>query len=313
MAVGKIQRVPIRDAFPHEAHNFTVWLENNIDALSDSLGFELTVEQREKSVGSFNVDLFCSDEHGRYVIIENQLERTDHNHLGQLMTYLVNLEANTAIWVATEIRPEHERVIDWLNEMTSEDMGFYAVQVEAIRIENSPYAPLFTVMAQPDEQTRQIGMAKKEHASQQTHLIAFWTNLLRLSEGKFEDFNHLTPGNRYYLSTRAGLAYIELSYNIFRDYYGGQIYFNRQKDENERIFDDLYQYRQQIENDMGFELDWLRLDNKRASRIRFIVDKPEGYDFNESETWDALHIRMINYMIPFSQVMRKYLKKLNVE
>ena len=108
MNIGKLDVVPVRDAFRHEAHNFTQWLETNIDALSERVGIELIVLEREKSVGSFNVDLFCEDSNGNYVIIENQLERTDHDHLGKLLTYLVNLEARTAIWVTPEVRPEHE-------------------------------------------------------------------------------------------------------------------------------------------------------------------------------------------------------------
>ncbi|HRS00819.1 MAG TPA: DUF4268 domain-containing protein, partial [Candidatus Sumerlaeia bacterium] len=105
---------------------------------------ELSVVQREKEVGEFNVDLLCEDNDGHYVIIENQLERTDHDHLGKLLTYLVNLEASMAIWITSAPRPEHQKVIDWLNESTGENISFYLVKVEATKIGDSPYAPLFT-------------------------------------------------------------------------------------------------------------------------------------------------------------------------
>jgi len=309
--VSRIEIVPIREAFPHEAHNFTVWLENNIEALSDRLGFPLNVLEREKSVGSFNVDLFCEDIYGEYVIIENQLERTDHSHLGQLMTYLVNLDAKTAIWVATEIRSEHQRVIDWLNEMTSEDFAFFAVQVEAIRIGDSPYAPLFTVLAQPDEQTRLIGKAKKEQASSDAILMAFWTNLLRLSEGRFEDFQHLTPGERYYLSMTAGVSGVSLSYNIMRDGYGMQIYIDtRDKERNKHIFDWLFAYKEDIEAAIGLPLDWRRLDDKQASRIKLLVEPPDDFVWANPDTWDELQLRMIEVMSRFSHVFKKYLQSL---
>jgi hypothetical protein len=313
MTISKIEIIPIREAFTHEAHNFTVWLENNIDALSDRLGFKLTVEEREKSVGSFNVDLLCIDERGEFVIIENQLERTDHTHLGQLLTYLVNLNAKVAIWVATEIRPEHERVIDWLNEMTSEDIAFFAVKVEAIRIGTSPYAPLFTIMAQPDEQTRQIGQAKKEQAKQNVLLTNFWINLQKLSQGKIEDFDHITPRDDYGFGSSAGLRSVWIGYSIFRDYYGGQIYIDSGEQEyNKAVFDFLYENKAQIEEEIGYQLDWKRLEAKRASRVRFIVLKPEGYDFNNPDTWDTLHTHMIDAMIPFNRAMRKYLKKVKI-
>ncbi|MEO1288272.1 MAG: DUF4268 domain-containing protein, partial [Chloroflexota bacterium] len=155
--VNKLTFVPVREAFKHEAHHFTVWLEDNIDALNERLNLDLTVIEREKSVGSFNVDLLCEDSFGNRVIVENQLEKTDHDHLGKLVTYLINLDATVAIWIATEIRPEHQRVIDWFNEMSSADYSFYVVQVEAILLDNSAYAPLFTVLSRPDEQTKVIG------------------------------------------------------------------------------------------------------------------------------------------------------------
>src|SRR5258708_37143797 len=106
MNIGKIEIVPVREAFRHEAHNFTVWLESNIEALSERIGIKLTVSEREKAVVSFNVDLFCEDGMGNYLIIENQLEQSDHDHLVNLLTCLVNLEAKTAIWITPEVRPE---------------------------------------------------------------------------------------------------------------------------------------------------------------------------------------------------------------
>ncbi|MBL8157118.1 MAG: DUF91 domain-containing protein, partial [Anaerolineae bacterium] len=118
MNISKIKIVPVRQAFRHEARDFTAWLEQNIDALSDRLGFRLTVLEREKAVGSFSVDLLCEDENGDLVIVENQLEAADHSHLGQLLTYMINLDAKTAIWIATDAKAEHERVLDWLNETT---------------------------------------------------------------------------------------------------------------------------------------------------------------------------------------------------
>src|SRR5258708_1134117 len=193
MNIGKIEIVPVREAFRHEAHNFTRWLETNIDALSQRIGMELTVLEREKAVGSFNVDLFCEDNSGNYVIVENQLERSDHDHLGKLLTYLVNLEAKTAIWITPEVRSEHQRVIDWLNEATGADIAFYLVQVEAVRIGDSPFAPLFTVLAAPDDQIREIGETKKDLADRHVHRRDFWTQLLERSKGQTKLFSGRAP------------------------------------------------------------------------------------------------------------------------
>lgn len=183
--VGRLRTRPVRQVFTDEARHFTPWLEANIDALGERLGMQLTIVQREKTVGAFNVDLWCSDGAGRQVIIENQLEQTDHSHLGQLLTYLVNLDAKAAIWVATDPRPEHTRVINWLNESTATDISFYLVKVEAVQIEGvETYAPLFTVLAAPNRQAKETGEAKKDWAERHYHREAFWKSLLEKSRGK---------------------------------------------------------------------------------------------------------------------------------
>ena len=217
MNIGKIEIVPLRDAFRHEAHTFTRWLETNIDALSQRLGIELTVIEREKAVGSFNVDLLCEDRQGNFVIVENQLERSDHDHLGKVLTYLVNLEAKTAIWVTPEVRPEHRRVIDWLNEATSADISFYLVQVQAVRIGDSPFAPLFTVLAAPDEQTREIGETKKELAEQHVRHKEFWTQLLERSKKRTKLFSGRSPSLAHWLGTGSGRSGVEFVYVILKD------------------------------------------------------------------------------------------------
>jgi len=192
--ISRLEIVPIRNVFQKEAQHFTTWLESHIEALSERLGLQLTVVQREKQVGDFNVDLLCEDSNGRPVIIENQLERTDHDHLGKLLTYLVNLDASTAIWITTEPRLEHQKVIDWLNESTAADISFYLVKAEATRIGDSPFAPLFTVLSEPDKQTKEIGEKKKEWAERHVKRFEFWTGLIDRSKDKTKLFSNISPG-----------------------------------------------------------------------------------------------------------------------
>ena len=115
MDIGKIKQVPLREIWKREDSDFTVWLKNNIDYLNDVLDFEVSIEEREKRVGSFSLDLYGDDGLGGKVIIENQLEKTDHDHLGKVLTYLTNLDAHRAIWITPQPREEHGRAIDWLN------------------------------------------------------------------------------------------------------------------------------------------------------------------------------------------------------
>lgn len=304
MSVSKLEIVPVRDAFPHEAHSFTLWLESNIDALADRVGFELTVLEREKAVGSFNVDLFCEDQDGQHVIIENQLERSDHDHLGKLLTYMVNLDAKTAIWVTPEARPEHQRVIDWLNESTGADYAFYLVRVEAVRIAESPYAPLFTVLAAPDEQTREIGEAKKELAEGEKKYLAFWTSLLDRSKGKTELFSSISPGRQNWISMGAGKSGLVFAYVFAKNVVQLEFYIDTiSKDQNKAIFDALHSLKDQIETEFGEELGWQRLDQRRACRIRYEVGPRDVLD--DPEAWPESQDKMINAMIRFAQLFKK--------
>jgi hypothetical protein len=311
MNISRLEIVSVRDAFRHEAHNFTVWLETNIDALSERIGIQLSVLEREKSVGSFNVDLFCEDRSGNYVIIENQLERTDHDHLGKLLTYLVNLEAKTAIWVTPEVRPEHERVIDWLNESTNANYSFYLVRVEAVRIGNSPYAPLFTVLAAPDEQIREIGETKSELADRHYHRRDFWAGLLERSQGRTHLFSNRSPGTDHWLSTGSGRSGIIFNYLILKNAAGIDLNIDvGDQEKNKAIYELLYSDREAIEEEFGETLDWRRLDDKQASRIVKLYR--DFGNLNEPDSWPALQDLLIEKMILFDKALRPRIGKLKI-
>ena len=147
--IGKLEKVPLRDIWKGEAKDFTRWLEENIDTLNEALDLSLTSPEREKHTGPFNVDLTAEDADGNRVVIECQLEKTDHDHLGKLVTYLSTFDAKTAIWICKDPRTPHAKAVDWLNESTPPDISFYLVKVEGVRIGSSPAAPLFTVIFRP--------------------------------------------------------------------------------------------------------------------------------------------------------------------
>ena len=149
--------VPVRDVWAHEARHFTQWLLQNADVLSDLLGMDLELSQAERRVGGFSLDLIGSDlQTGSTVIIENQLESTDHTHLGQLLTYAGGTDPATIVWCAPSFRDEHRAAMDWLNEHTEEGVRFFGVEISAIRIEDSPPAPLFRLVVQPNDWTKRV-------------------------------------------------------------------------------------------------------------------------------------------------------------
>src|SRR5512133_2360044 len=159
-SVAKIERIPLREVWRHEAHNLTTWLEENIDVLSDVLDLELTNVEREHAAGSFSADLVAEDTSGGTVVIENQLERSDHDHLGKLITYVSFVDARAAVWIVADPRPEHVRAVSWLHEGSSSD--FYLLKIEGIRIAGSPAAPLLTLSVGPSAEGREVGEAKKD-------------------------------------------------------------------------------------------------------------------------------------------------------
>src|SRR3989338_2472339 len=146
--IGKLRKFPLRENGKDEAKDFTTWLAENIDSLNEAMEISLSVVEREKNVGDFYLDIVAEDSDGNQVIIENQLEKTDHDHLGKVITYLSNLSAKTAIWITSSPREEHVKAIDWLNESTPDDIYFYLIKIEAVRIGDSPAAPLFSVIAE---------------------------------------------------------------------------------------------------------------------------------------------------------------------
>ncbi len=159
MEFGELKDVPLREAWPHEANNFTPWLAENLHRLSHAIGVDLELEGTEVSVEGFSADILAripSD--GSVVVIENQLENTDHTHLGQVLTYLAGLEAQTVIWIARRFHPAHLSAIRWLNEHTTDPFAFFAVKVRAVRIGDTPapVAPLFEVLERPNDWDRQV-------------------------------------------------------------------------------------------------------------------------------------------------------------
>lgn len=159
--IGRLIQVELRDVWKNEAKDFTQWLADNLDCLSDSLNIEMEILETEKKIDDsrFVIDIVAMDSQGQKIIIENQLEKTDHSHLGQIITYATNFDANTIIWITKEPRTEHIKAINWLNEASGKD--FYLLQVEAYKIDSSNPAPVFSIICRPSLEAKALGKSKK--------------------------------------------------------------------------------------------------------------------------------------------------------
>ena len=290
--IGKIKKLPLREIWRKEDKDFTQWLSKNIDYLNDVLDFEVVVENTEENVGPYRVDILAEDNYGRKVIVENQLEKTDHTHLGQILTYLINLDAKTAIWIASRVVDEHSKAIDWLNENSPDDISFYLIKLEAIKIEGSDLAaPLFTIVKGPSKEVKQLGAEKKEYALRHVLRKEFWQSLLEKSKDKTRLHSNTSPGIYSWIGTGAGKSGIGYNYVITNKYVSVEIYFDRGKDFaepniNKLRFDKLEIHKREIESIFGKSLNWERLNEKRASRISYRI---EGNNIlKDKDNWSTM-------------------------
>lgn len=175
--LGSLVDVKIREAWANESSDFTPWLAEHLDELSKAVSIPLELEGKEVQVSTFYADILARNrEDGTRVLIENQLEQTDHGHLGQILTYLAGLDAHTVIWIATEFREAHLSALKWLNEHTEHPFAFFAVKVRVVRIGDSPLAPIFEVIERPNEWERQIHETTQSQPSDLTQQkLAFWS------------------------------------------------------------------------------------------------------------------------------------------
>ncbi len=307
--IGSLQRVSLREVWPHEARDFTKWLENNIDELNNAIDLSLSIVEREQAAGDFSVDLVAEDESGNPVIIENQLERSNHDHLGKLITYLTAIDAKAAIWIVKEARPEHIGAISWLNESSS--ASFYLLKLEAVRIGDSPPAPLLTLIVGPSEEIREAGEKKKELTEKHILCRRFCTQLLKQAKERTQlHANSLPSQGGQIWTTESGLSF---GYVIRQHKSNVELYIDRGEGadrENNEIFDTLEKAKGEIEEAFGKPLEWLPLEDKRACRIvkRFSLG---GYRSDE-EKWPEVQDAMIDGMIRLEKAFKPHIERLPV-
>lgn len=307
--IGKIERVPLREVWKHEALDLTRWLERNIDVLNDALDLELTNVEREQSAGAFSVDLVAEDTSGGAVVIENQLEKSNHDHLGKLVTYTAFMEARAAVWIVADPRPEHVRAISWLNEGAGAD--FYLLKIEGIRIGDSVPAPLLTLIVGPSAEGREVGEVKKERAERYSVRRRFWTGLLAEAKRHTNLHSAVSPGEYGWIGAGSGKSGITFNYTVGQHRVGVELYIDRgqgAEQENRTIFDALEARRDVIEEAYGAPLSWEPLEAKRACRIG---ERFEGAGYRDEDRWDEVFKVLAEAMARLENALRPHLAALS--
>ena len=307
MAIGKLEEVDIRELWKHEQYDFSEWLskKENIENLNDILGLTLVDISKETYVGSYRCDLFAKDETtGIKVIIENQLEMSNHDHLGKIITYASGLDAKVVVWIVKEAREEHRSAIEWLNNNTNSNINFFLIEIHAYKIGNSDNAPMFQVIEQPNDfikNNKSINSNDTMNKSQSQRL-EFWNqfNNVLVERGKPFNVRKATTDHWYNVAIGTSDAHIDITLVNKDSVIGVELYIT----DNKEFFDKLYQRKDEIENDLGFKLDWRRLNNSKASRIVTFI---KGLNFDDHSNYNELINKTTDLAVLMRDTFKKYI------
>lgn len=305
--LARISKVNPREVWKHEALDFTQWLakEENISVLCEELEINLENVKPEAAAGRYNVDLVADDiDTKRKVIIENQLEPTDHKHLGQLLTYASAYDASIIIWVVTDYTEEHRQAIDWFNRNISENISFFLVQIEVYKIGDSDPAPKFNIICEPNNWGKAVKKSGSGDAVSATKLLQmeFWEGLKAYASSRSTkvSFSHAPqPKHWFNISMGTSRCHIAITLNTQKSYIGCEIYIRNDK----AIFDTFHQNKDEIEAAIGSELEWMELPDATASRILVTLktNPKDRKSWNDSFEWCTRTVER------FSSTFRTYI------
>lgn len=298
--LGTIKKIDdLRSVWPHEAHDFSKWLakEENLTLLSDTIGIDIVLEELESAVGGFNVDLYATEEGtGRKIIIENQLEDTNHDHLGKIITYASGKDAEVIVWIVKRARDEHRLAVEWLNQHTDSNIGFFLLEIELWQINDSPYAPRFSVVERPNDWAKSVKAAEGVSDTKKNQL-EFWQAFADYAftnhefAGKFKTRKALAQ-HGYTLTLGKSAYHLSLTVNTQKKRIGAEIYISDDK----ALFAKFKESKEGIEEIFGEKLEWIE-----ASKACRILGTKAGDIKKGTDSWNE----MFDWFIQASIKMRK--------
>jgi hypothetical protein len=310
--LGELRTVDVRTLWPSEAQDFTPWLarEENIGKLGEALGLELEVEQTEVPVGPYAADILARDSGGDYVIVENQLGKTDHDHLGKALTYAAILGAKTVVWVAPTFTDEHRKTLDWLNDSTGEEVSFFGVQVELWSIDGSRPAVRFSVVSRPADIVRQGLIAKSGELSESRRIqLDWWTAFRDRAQAAGVIDRPPSPRPRYWYDVPLGRAGLHLSLIASPDErrIGVRVYL-RNKTGGQIAYRRLLESKDAIEKELGFALLW----NPNEAAIDRTIATYREADLRNRDSWPDHLDWMVKTTNQFRQVFGPRVREMNL-
>lgn len=305
MKLGKLEQITdLRSIWKHEANDFTPWLakEENLSILSDAIGIDLVLEEQESKVGDFSVDLLATEEGtGRKIIIENQLEETNHDHLGKIITYASGKDAEVIIWIVRKARDEHKKAIEWLNQHTDDSSAFFLIEIEVWKIGNSEPAPKFNVVERPNDWAKamkNVGITNTQSQQMQfwQYFVDSWDNNVEFAHAFRKRKAH--PQNWYDISMGNSDFHLCMEIHFQKNDINAGLYIP----DNKNIYNKLLENRAEIEKTLDAAVEWRNA--KKASR--FLISK--SIDINNPTNWDEACNWLMDICLKVKYVTNKFNK-----
>lgn len=314
--LGRLEKVDLHKEFSSEAGDFTPWLaqNENLKLLGEAIGLDLELEAREKDVGPFRADLLCKDTaNDSWVLIENQFGRTDHVHLGQILTYTAGLEAVTVIWIAEKFTEEHRAALDWLNERTDDEINFFGLEIELWKIGDSGAAPKFNMISKPNDWTRSVQQAAEGSLTENKRIqLAFWIAFREYME-EHSSIRCSKPAPQYWMSHPLGVSGFSLTsvashYNSETNQYAPEIRVELTitGKNSKQNFVALQKGHEEIEQAISLPLKW----HNREEEIQCRIYTRKEDDFRDSSLWMRQHEWLQKTLETFQRVFGPIIKSL---
>lgn len=302
--LGRLEKLPdLRTIWPLEAVNFTKWLarDENLLLLSEAVGLDIMLMETESCVGNFNVDIFAREERtGKNIVIENQLEETDHDHLGKLLTYASGKDASYIIWIVRKARDEHRNAVEWLNRHTDEDVNFFLLEIEVWRINDSLPAPKFNIVSMPNNWAKEIRLMDGSLSEVKDRQLTFWSEFREYAITNFPGrFTLRKPLPRHYydISLGPGNANITLSLNTRKNTANAMIYISGDK----ALYDRFHRNQDNVEQILGQTVTWH--ESKKDSK--FFTSREANVMVN-NEDWEECFSWMCEQIVKLREIYGRF-------
>lgn len=312
--LSTITPVELRDCWQSESSDFTPWLaqEENMKLLAEAINIdELEVIAQEEYVGPYRADILCKEPGTeKFVLIENQLEKTDHTHLGQIMTYAAGLDAVTIIWIAQRFTEEHRAAIDWLNNITDKEFNFYGIEIKLIKIDDSCAAPVFNVIAKPNDCSKSARSASSQKSMDdktdtEKFRYEFWLSFIEyMNDNPSKLFRPQRASDNHWMNIAIGTskAGICLLINQRDNKLTTQLYIN--DDIEKKLFDALLEYKEKATSEICQNLDWRRLDGKKSSTIDLVLNCDLSDKSKHYELFEWLKVNTEKFIMFFKPILK---------